>query len=381
MPVYAIAQGPTVNRAMHDDYVAKAIPHLGGARREDPRRHRGARRHRGSRSTIRASSCSSSRRARRSSAGTSRRSTRAILPLRLASVPGNSRRHRRRMRVLHALDHVIVAVRDLEAATATYERLLGRSPSWRGGTRRWARANTLFRLANTYLELLAPAGAGPGASQIEAQVSRATARAWRAWPSAPTTPRSVRPSCARAGSRRPTRSTGSGRDERTGAKREWRNVLLPTDATRGVWMFAIEHLSPPEALPPGALAVAGDARGRGARPRGRADDRPRGGAAPSTGRSSACASRSTSSFEARGVRLQFFRVGGVTVEVASRLAAPADPAPGPAVGLAWRVPDADRARARLADAGFAVERRPDRQQARHARVYGRGATPTACPRS
>jgi len=28
MPVYAIAQGTTVDRAMHDDYVAKAIPTL-----------------------------------------------------------------------------------------------------------------------------------------------------------------------------------------------------------------------------------------------------------------------------------------------------------------------------------------------------------------
>ena len=28
MPVYAIAQGTTVNRALHDDYVAKAIPTL-----------------------------------------------------------------------------------------------------------------------------------------------------------------------------------------------------------------------------------------------------------------------------------------------------------------------------------------------------------------
>jgi uncharacterized protein (DUF1330 family) len=28
MPVYVIAQGRTVNRAMHDDYVAKALPTL-----------------------------------------------------------------------------------------------------------------------------------------------------------------------------------------------------------------------------------------------------------------------------------------------------------------------------------------------------------------
>ena len=54
------------------------------------------------------------------------------------------------------------------------------------------------------------------------------------------------------------------------------------------------------------------------------------------------------------MRLQFFRVGGVTVEVASRLAAAADPAPDRLWGLAWRVPDADRTRARLAEAGFPV---------------------------
>jgi catechol 2,3-dioxygenase-like lactoylglutathione lyase family enzyme len=58
-------------------------------------------------------------------------------------------------------------------------------------------------------------------------------------------------------------------------------------------------------------------------------------------------------FENRGVRLLFFRVGGVTVEVASRLAAKIDPAARDRLwGLAWRVPDADAARARLAAAGL-----------------------------
>ena len=75
------------------------------------------------------------------------------------------------------------------------------------------------------------------------------------------------------------------------------------------------------------------------------------------------------SFEARRLRILFFRVGGVTVEVAARLgrkpasrgasaarggAAPAE-APVDAdrlLGLAWRVADADGARARIAASGF-----------------------------
>jgi len=61
------------------------------------------------------------------------------------------------------------------------------------------------------------------------------------------------------------------------------------------------------------------------------------------------------SFEERRVRLMFFRVGGVTVEIASRLdAAPETAAPDRLWGLAWRVPNVDAARARLCDLGFAV---------------------------
>ncbi len=254
--------------------------------------------------------------------------------------------------MLHALDHVIVAVRDLGAATATYERLLGRSPSWRGGHPALGTANTLFRLANTYLELLAPAGAGPGASQIEARLARdGEGLAGLAFATDDAA------ECTAELRARGLAATdpidGAGRDERTDAKREWRNVLLPTDATRGVWMFAIEHLSPPEALPPAALAVAGDA----------AVEALDHAVVQTTDPEAALRLYATQlglrlaldrSFEARGVRLQFFRVGGVTVEVASRLAAPAEPAPDRLWGLAWRVPDADRARARLADAGFTV---------------------------
>ncbi|MBX3636913.1 MAG: VOC family protein, partial [Rubrivivax sp.] len=72
--------------------------------------------------------------------------------------------------MLTGLDHVVVAVADLAAASATYARLLGRAPSWQGEHPGWGTANTLFRLANTYVELLAPAGAGMLADTIRAHL-------------------------------------------------------------------------------------------------------------------------------------------------------------------------------------------------------------------
>ncbi|MEZ4332578.1 MAG: VOC family protein [Myxococcota bacterium] len=55
----------------------------------------------------------------------------------------------------------------------------------------------------------------------------------------------------------------------------------------------------------------------------------------------------------RGLRLMFFRLGGVTLEVASALAeAPPSPAVDAFHGLAWRVAGLDRLHARLVGAGF-----------------------------
>ena len=62
--------------------------------------------------------------------------------------------------MLSALDKVVVCVRDLDAASATYTSLLGRLPSWRGELTGRGMRHTVFRLANTSLELLSPGGAG-----------------------------------------------------------------------------------------------------------------------------------------------------------------------------------------------------------------------------
>ena len=251
---------------------------------------------------------------------------------------------------LTALDHVIVAVGDLTAATDTYQRLLGRRPSWRGTHPTYGTANTLFRLSNTYLELLSPVGDAASADALrhrlatsgegpyglafataDAEASLAALRARGLAPAGP--------------------FDGSGCDTASGAHRTWRNSFLAPSDTRGVPMIIIEHRSPPEALPPAApladaaaaldgldhaVIMTGDPEGAIGLYRDRlglrlAFDR---------------------TFEARGVRLLFFRISGITVELAAPLTAADAAAPDRFWGLSYRVLDIDAAHVRLVAAGF-----------------------------
>lgn len=254
-----------------------------------------------------------------------------------------------------ALDHVIVAVRDLDDATGRYATLLSRSPSWRGEHPGWGTANALFRLDNTYLELITAQGrwaVGSLGQLVAAQLDqRGDGPIGLAFGCADMD--AAHEQLAANGFEPPPVSPGLGRDTDTGMVRRWRSVLLPQTRTRGVLTIAIEHESPdrlPEAVPLGSgdaivtgldhavvqtsdadAAIALYRDGLGLRV---ALDR---------------------SFPDWGMRLVFLRVGGVTVEVAQPLRDAALPDGTDQVwGLSWRVPDADAARARLADAGLDV---------------------------
>jgi catechol 2,3-dioxygenase-like lactoylglutathione lyase family enzyme len=255
--------------------------------------------------------------------------------------------------MLHSLDHVIVGVRELEAATETYTRLLGRAPSWRGEHPGQGTANALFRLANTYVELLGITGDGPFAQRFRGRLERdGEGLIGMAFGTDDADQCAAELRARGVSAADPVE--GSGVDARSGAKRSWRNVHWPESASRGVLEFAIEHLSAPDALPPAQLLAeregAVEALDHVVVRSPDAD-----AAQAYYGKSLGLRLALDRSFEERRVRLQFFRVGGVTVEVASALGAPPDPgAPDRLWGLAWRVPSADAARARLIEAGFSV---------------------------
>ncbi len=157
-----------------------------------------------------------------------------------------------------SLDHVIIGVEDLWTAAAELRGLLGRRPSWRGRHPGYGTANVLFRLENSYIELLAPdpeatsdtAWTGslgrflrehrPGLFSIALQTpdvfAAATSARARGLPVEEPLP-------------------GTGLDLDSNAEREWVNARIPPEATRGTRCFFITHKSTVDVLPRAALIV------------------------------------------------------------------------------------------------------------------------------
>ena len=157
------------------------------------------------------------------------------------------------------IDHIIIAVSDLAQASAEYSTLLGREASWRGAHPDYGTANTLFKLDNTYIELLAPQGEGMAADIVDSIlekkgdclgglvfgtedannfIAQARAQGLEATDPLP----------------------GHGVDEQTGAERRWHNIFWDPAAARGIFSFCIQHEAAsvlPEATPVAHGEIAG----------------------------------------------------------------------------------------------------------------------------
>ena len=151
------------------------------------------------------------------------------------------------------IDHIIITVPDLPSATADYSQLLGRSPSWRGAHPDYGTANTLFKLQNTYIELLAAQGEGLAADIVRANLDKRGSSLGGivvGTDSANDFIHHARDKGLAASDPIP----GHGVDETTGAVRHWHNIFWDPAAARGVFSFCIEHdgvSSLPEATPTG----------------------------------------------------------------------------------------------------------------------------------
>ena len=68
--------------------------------------------------------------------------------------------------MIKTLDHLIVAVKDLEKAEDSYKKIFGKDPVWRGEHKELGTSNSLFNFENTYFELLSATGEGLGAALV-----------------------------------------------------------------------------------------------------------------------------------------------------------------------------------------------------------------------
>lgn len=253
-----------------------------------------------------------------------------------------------------SVDHIIIAVEDLPAAEKAYSAIFGRGPSWRGMHPGRGTGNILYRLDNTYVEVLGVVGEGPGADDLKKRLAEKGQGLYGivlGVANAAAASASLKSRGFPAGE--PV--NGSGRDEMTGHVRHWNTFAMPGDATLGLFMLGIEHLDPADALPMAPLlaGVNADAAVTAA-------DH----VVVMTPKADGCKALFGDKLGIRlaldqtkpewGVRQLFFRVGGMTIEIAEPLDASKAPKADFFWGLAWSVKNVAAAQARLVAAGLDV---------------------------
>lgn len=249
--------------------------------------------------------------------------------------------------MITGLDHLVLLCPEIDSGVAVYERLLGRKADWRADVEGGG-ASALFRLGNTSLELLAPAGDGPLGERL-AELIEANGPGLTTLAFGSDSLEADRETFMRRGLEPGAVTQGQSTHSETGARRHWQSLRLPDEKAGGIKVFIVEPgegaLSP---APAAADAVHG------------LDHAVVNTAAPD---------RALAFYGAKlglrlaldrtnpdwGVRLIFFRTGGLTIEIARRLSEPEDTArPDTFWGLTWAVKDIEAAHKRLSASGFDI---------------------------
>lgn len=142
--------------------------------------------------------------------------------------------------MISKLDHLIVAVNDLDEAQSNYKKIFGIDPVWHGEHEELGTANVIFNFKNTYFELLSSKGSGLGADLVNSSISKngegliglvlgtedidVTKKLLMDKGFSVTEP-----------------SEGIGKSSKNKEIRKWKNIFLPQELTRGIFSFIIQH--------------------------------------------------------------------------------------------------------------------------------------------
>ncbi|MEM6410542.1 MAG: VOC family protein [Pseudomonadota bacterium] len=249
--------------------------------------------------------------------------------------------------MITALDHFVLICPDLKAGADVYEALLGIPPDWVSAEQDGA-ATALFRVQNTALELLAPAGDGPVGDRVREMLStkgpQLTSLAFRS-DEIETDHRSL----VRRGFRPSDIVEGSSTHERTDERRIWKRFRGADDVCGGVKTFVLQHGEPPatkteisadsvHALDHIVISTPNPDR-----------------AIAHYGARLGLDFRLDRTAQQWNTRFLFFRTGGLTFEVIHRLDQSPPPDSDDSIwGLTWAVDNLERAHARVSGLGVDV---------------------------
>jgi len=142
--------------------------------------------------------------------------------------------------LLDSIDHIIIAVKDISAATDNYTKLLGFPPTWKGIHSEQGTENALFPLENLYVELLAANGEGPGSTMIKSFLElNGEGLSGIALGTSDIEEAQRKLTLMKINTRELI--SGEGADSHSNEIRTWKNLFLPFSLTRGIFTFFIEH--------------------------------------------------------------------------------------------------------------------------------------------
>jgi catechol 2,3-dioxygenase-like lactoylglutathione lyase family enzyme len=142
--------------------------------------------------------------------------------------------------MIKTLDHLIIAVSDLDAAEENYTKIFGVKPVWRGEHKELGTENSLFNFQNTYFELLTAKGEGLGAALVNHYLQESGEGLIGIVLGTEDIDECYK-SLQSKGYALGEISKGEGINFKDGAIREWKNLFLPPEVTRGIFAFIIQH--------------------------------------------------------------------------------------------------------------------------------------------
>ena len=144
--------------------------------------------------------------------------------------------------MIKSIDHILIAVKNLEESSLQYEKVLGLKPTWRGKHPSLGTENILFPLENLYLELIAGTSDGFLADQVNDHIKENGESIFGIALEVENI-EEVLQSEEYSDFQNIEITSGEGINLDSGAKREWKNIMLPKESTRGVFTLLIEHTS------------------------------------------------------------------------------------------------------------------------------------------
>ena len=142
--------------------------------------------------------------------------------------------------MISTLDHIILAVENLNEAEKNYKKIFGIDPVWRGEHKELGTANVIFNLENTYLELLSANGDGLGAALVNHYLEK-DGEGLIGIVFGTNDLNEVAKSIKDKGFNIGDITEGEGTNSDESEKRKWKNLFLPPELTRGLFSFIIQH--------------------------------------------------------------------------------------------------------------------------------------------